>query len=219
MEQSFSWEAYSHSASQEISHISWIQNIRYHVHKTSPLVPILSQTNPVHIFPPCFYKIHFNTNLPSMSTSPKWFYPSYFLTKLLYVFIICPMHAKCPAHLTVLDVLDVCKLWSFSLCSLILYCYKKIEMVFSSFLISLQCAISLYDGYIIAFNLWFKISKKDLTSPYTIMVILQPSVYYIKYPKKNLWLWSYDVSWLMFQLSFWIQAIPSFLVFPQYFQA
>jgi hypothetical protein len=34
--------------------------VRYHVHNSSSLVPILSHTNPVHIF----YKVHFNIILP-----------------------------------------------------------------------------------------------------------------------------------------------------------
>jgi len=36
----------------------------------SPLVPLLSQTNPIHIVTPCFSNSHFNI-LPSISTSPK----------------------------------------------------------------------------------------------------------------------------------------------------
>jgi hypothetical protein len=31
-----------------------------------PLVPILSQMRPVHNFPPCFPKIHFNITFPSI---------------------------------------------------------------------------------------------------------------------------------------------------------
>jgi hypothetical protein len=42
MEQSPSWEANSHSASQEISHILWNPNIQYCVNNRSSLVPVLS---------------------------------------------------------------------------------------------------------------------------------------------------------------------------------
>jgi hypothetical protein len=51
MEQNLSWEANSRSAGQEIPRLLWIPNVNYRVHKSSPLGPILSHKNPVHIFP------------------------------------------------------------------------------------------------------------------------------------------------------------------------
>jgi len=57
MKHSLSWEANSHSSSQEITHLLCNPKIQYRVHKISPLVPILSQMNSIHTFPPYFSKI------------------------------------------------------------------------------------------------------------------------------------------------------------------
>jgi len=46
----------SHSASQEIPRLVWNPKFQYRVHK-SPLDPVMSQMNPVHIFIRCFFKI------------------------------------------------------------------------------------------------------------------------------------------------------------------
>jgi hypothetical protein len=57
MGRSPSWEANRHSSSQEFTHLLWNLKVNYHVHKSLPLVPILSHIYPFHTISPCFSKI------------------------------------------------------------------------------------------------------------------------------------------------------------------
>jgi len=103
--QSPSSEADSHSAIQEIPRLLCNRKIHYCVHKMTPLIPILSQTNPVYTFPHYFPEIQLT--LPSLLRLdlPSGLFPLLFPTKIMYAFHISPMHAACPAHLILLDLI------------------------------------------------------------------------------------------------------------------
>jgi hypothetical protein len=81
-EQSHSSETNSSTASHEIPWILHNPKFHYHVHKSMPLVLVLTHMNPVHVFPSYFFKIYGNIVLPSIPSSSKQFFPSGLTIKL-----------------------------------------------------------------------------------------------------------------------------------------
>ena len=125
MVQSPSWAADWFAASQEIPRISRNPKVHYRTYKRPPPVSILSQPNPVHIPTSHLLEIHHNLPTHLRLGLSSGLFPSGFPTKTLYTPLSSPIHAKCPAHLILLDFITrtiLCeqyKSFSFSLCSLL----------------------------------------------------------------------------------------------------
>jgi hypothetical protein len=84
----------------------WNQKIYYRVHNNPSLGPILGQLNQIYSFCiPNFCQIRFN--LSSHLRTRSGLFPSGSLPKIVYVFLISPMHSTCFANLILLDFIII----------------------------------------------------------------------------------------------------------------
>jgi hypothetical protein len=119
MKKNPSWKANSHSASQNFPCLLCNPKVRYRVHKSPSIVPILDQMHPAHTFPPYFPKIY-SESLKGRGHSARpqrrweakdtkcW---SQNLNRIdhniLYAFLIYSMHSTFPANLILLDLITL----------------------------------------------------------------------------------------------------------------
>jgi hypothetical protein len=98
MELSPSSEATSSSPTQQIANIFGNPKVHYRVHNSPPLVPALSQINPVHTHS-ILSKNHLII-IPTTPRLPSGLFPSGFSTEILYTFLFLPSacYMSCKSH-------------------------------------------------------------------------------------------------------------------------
>jgi hypothetical protein len=119
MERSHSSEANNNSASQ-ITRRLWNVYVHYRVCKDSPLIPVLSQMNP--LISTLLPEIYPNITFLHRPSSSEWHFPSGFTTNILHSFLPSMLHAH-PSHppwfYHPYNNFEAYKLRSSSLCSLL----------------------------------------------------------------------------------------------------
>jgi hypothetical protein len=87
------WKAGSHSNGQEIHCFLSSPNVQCRVHRSPPLVPVLSRMSPAHTLPPYFPNIHFTIIFRIYFCVFQVLFPSGFRTKISYAYLISPICA------------------------------------------------------------------------------------------------------------------------------
>jgi len=93
-----SWEVNRFSASQAIPHILRSSQVYYSINKCLPPVPILNQTDPVHVPHPTPSRSTLILSSHLRSGLPGGFFSSLFPTKTLYTPLLSPLHATVQPH-------------------------------------------------------------------------------------------------------------------------
>ena len=104
----------------------WNPKVHYRTHKHPPPVPVLGQSNPVHIPTSHLLEIHPNIIHPSTPGYPQWSLSLRFPHQDPIASLSSPIHATCPAHLILLNFItrtilgEEYRSFSSSLCNLLL---------------------------------------------------------------------------------------------------
>ena len=91
--------------SQEIPCILWNLKVHYHIYKCPPPFPVLSQINPVYCPYPISSRSILILSFHLCLVLPSGLFPLGFPTKTQYAPLLSPVHATCPAHLILLDLI------------------------------------------------------------------------------------------------------------------